>query len=137
MDNFEQNETELTAAPAEESALQYENVAEEPTMQYEQVQAVPSEEVEPAKKKKKKKGGKGAIAIILVCLLILGSCTITAGGISMYWHRENELLKQVMDNKLAAFEDKVQEKLENIGTLEAAPSEGMTPTQVVENGGYF
>ena len=116
MENFEQNETELTAP-----------VAEEPQMCCEAQEL--AAEAEPVKKKKKK-GGKGAIAITLVCLLILGSCTITAGGISLYWHRENELLNQVMSNKIAALEDRLQQKLENVGSVEAAPTEGMTPAQV-------
>ncbi len=85
----------------------------------------------PKKKKEKRAGIRGWVAILLACVLAVACSGITAAAVNLHWQRENRILSQVVDNKLAAMQEKMEQALANVGgSGTAAPVEGLTPAQV-------
>ncbi len=74
-------------------------------------------------KPKKTKTAKRGISIVLVLALLAAGCGLTALGISAYWNQKLQTFNKVVDNKLSA----LQEQMQNVdGT--SAPNQS-TPSQ--------
>ena len=87
------------------------------------------------KKTKKERGSRKWISALLILLLIVSCCGITALTMNHYWQGKYILLSDVLDNRINA----LQEQLNSSGTLsdnviyvEGAADGGLTPAQIYE-----
>lgn len=78
--------------------------------------------------KKKKKSGLHFINAILIVVLIVACCGVTAAGMSLYWQNKIDLMNTTVDNRLEAFQDKIDSFTP--GSNIQTPVVGMTPAQV-------
>ena len=90
----------------------------------------------PAEQPKKKKNGGKIIAVALTCLLVLSilaaGCAITAAYVSSYWNGKMELFNQVVDNRLAVMQEKLDTKVSAAENAANSPKDYLTPGQVYE-----
>ncbi len=91
------------------------------------VSAVP-ENVPPKPVKKKKKSGLHIVNAVLIVVLIVACCGVTAAGMSLYWQNKIDLMNATVDNRLGAFQEKINSftPQSNLQT----PVVGLTPAQV-------
>lgn len=78
--------------------------------------------------KKKKKSGLHIVNAILIVVLIVACCGVTAAGMSLYWQHKIDLMNTAVDNRLEAFQDKMDSFTP--GSNIQTPVVGMTPAQV-------
>ena len=85
--------------------------------------------------KKKKSGGKAGIIVlsaIFVLALLAAACSITAAAVSSYWNRQMDVFDQVVDNKMAVIQEKLDKKITAADDQAASPKDYLTPGQVYE-----
>ena len=70
------------------------------------------------------------LAVLLVILLVVSSCSVTALVLNHHWEEKVALLNDVTANKLAVLEEQIREAGRNSGASMAAPQGGLTPAQI-------
>lgn len=90
------------------------------------------EDFAPVQKKEKKNRGKALLALLLVAVLVVSCCTVTAVIVDSHWQEQISLLNQVMNNKLAVLQDRIDQLNTGNPGDSVPPSNGesMTPGQV-------
>ena len=91
---------------------------------------------EGSQKARATQGGKNGsirwISVLLVIILVFGSCTTTALLMNHSWQQKYDRLNSVMSNKLSAMQSMIEDMTGRnitVGTS-AAPTEGLTPAQI-------
>jgi serine protease Do len=85
---------------------------------------VAAQPVEPAPvKPKNTKNTKRGISIVLVLALLAAGCGLTALGVSAYWHEKLETFHDVVDNKLMALQEQIDNTGSNATPNQSAPSQ--------------
>ncbi len=103
---------------------------------YEDSPYVVQHPVEAPVQKPKKNGGrrwwKTAISIVLILLLVLSACAITAEGLNLHWQMKYELLQDVTGNRLSAMQEQLDAALGLLapGVPSAPAKDALTPAQV-------
>lgn len=69
--------------------------------------AYTEQQVAPVTEKKTKKTGKRIISVALVIVLIVLACGVTAAGVSAYWNQKLDILDDVMEDKVALLQEKI------------------------------
>ncbi len=91
----------------------------------------PAQPAQKTRKKKEKRWGKRILAAVLTVALVIASCSATAYFINSHWEQKVQTMQQVMDNKLQAMKEELQNgNATHTGGNAAQPGDYMTPGQV-------
>lgn len=84
--------------------------------------------------KNKKGTGSRLISIVLVVVLVMSSCAVTAAVVNDRWEAEMALMSEATKNKLDVMQQQINEALENEnpGNAPVLPANVMTPAQVYD-----
>lgn len=92
---------------------------------------VPEEKANKQKARKHRGWGKRILAAQLILALVIGSCFGTALLVNRKWEKENQMLEQVMNNRLEALQEQINAANKLPEYVQAGTTgEGMTPGQV-------
>jgi len=70
------------------------------------------------------------LSVLLVILLVVGSCSVTAFVLNRHWEEKYDLLNDVMTNKLNVLEEQIKAIGKNNSSSSTTPRETLTPSQI-------